>query len=216
MTTPVPPSSPARNAFTLLEILVSVSIVGILAVMLTPAARGIIDKANTAKSTNNLRQIGVAVAAYVADMNGDLPSKDFNDPSRLWIKNLYERIYGKPWVDFVPYDTGVNLKGTVFFSPALKPNEAKPWRSYGWNNYLQISDPDTGIIGLPPKLLSIPNPAKVILCGEVMNGSTLYVNKVAARHNGKALIMMADFHVDQLDPKNISTNTYDPMWRPIQ
>lgn len=216
MTAPAPARPPSRHAFTLLEILVSISIVGILAVMLMPAARGIIDKANTAKSTGNLQQIGVAVAAYVADMNGDLPSKDFNDPSRLWIKNLYERIYGKPWVDFVPYDTGANLKGTVFFSPALKPNEPKPWRSYGWNNYLQISDPDTGIVGLPPKLLSIPNPTRVILCGEVMNSSTLYVNKVAARHNGRALIMMADLHVNQMDPKNISTNTYDPMWRPIQ
>lgn len=70
----VPPRSPGevmalgrRAAFTLTELLVSLSIVAILAALAIPALRGAMDRADRAVCLSNLRQIGQALSEYTAD-----------------------------------------------------------------------------------------------------------------------------------------------------
>lgn len=72
-----PPSAlfcrPSRRAFSLVEILVTTAIMGILAAMLVGGLKGASNKGKDAKCMSNLRQIGMGIFAYVGDNDGYLP-----------------------------------------------------------------------------------------------------------------------------------------------
>ncbi|GAT34393.1 prepilin-type N-terminal cleavage/methylation domain-containing protein [Terrimicrobium sacchariphilum] len=76
----------ACRAFTLMEILVTVAIIGILATLLFPTVSRIKDNANLTKCSSNLRQWGIAYQLYMADHDGLLPQQErvLSDPNTHW------------------------------------------------------------------------------------------------------------------------------------
>lgn len=67
--------NPQRNqsAFTLVELLVVIGIIGILASLLLPALAGAKMKSYTARCSSNVRQVVMAVMSYTGDNDGDTP-----------------------------------------------------------------------------------------------------------------------------------------------
>ena len=59
--------------FTLVELLVVVSIIGILASLVFPLGKSMIEKGNSTKCINNLRQIGGAIGQFMTENDGYLP-----------------------------------------------------------------------------------------------------------------------------------------------
>lgn len=64
----------ARPAFTLVELLVVISIIALLAGIALPAFRGALVRAAQTKDLNNGRQVGIALRLYAGDHGGVFPS----------------------------------------------------------------------------------------------------------------------------------------------
>ena len=75
---PVPRSIHCQNGFTLVELLVVITIIGMLAGMISPSLQKVRAKAETTACQSNLRQIGTAVWLYVPDNGNKFPS--INNP----------------------------------------------------------------------------------------------------------------------------------------
>lgn len=67
-----------RSAFTLVEMLVVIAIIGILVAMLTPAINLAREAARSAECTNNLRQFGIGMMAHAENHSDKLCSGAFN------------------------------------------------------------------------------------------------------------------------------------------
>lgn len=104
MTTLRPDRQPARKAaFTLVELLVVIGILGVLVGLLLPALAAAKQKARGAKCINNLKQVGTAFLLYAADSNDQLPpfnsggpfrSPTFpHNPTNWWYQILSNRKY---------------------------------------------------------------------------------------------------------------------------
>lgn len=64
---------PGRRAFTLIELLAVIAIIGVLGSMLLPALSNASAKAKQVKCVSNLQQIGFGMLIYVDDFDGHLP-----------------------------------------------------------------------------------------------------------------------------------------------
>ncbi len=71
-TTTMPRGRSARAGFTLIELLVVIAVIGVLVGVLLPALGAARSTARTGASLSNLRQLGLATAAYATDEGGRL------------------------------------------------------------------------------------------------------------------------------------------------
>jgi prepilin-type N-terminal cleavage/methylation domain-containing protein/prepilin-type processing-associated H-X9-DG protein len=62
-----------KRAFSLVELVLVMAIAGILAALAFPEYQKVLERSKSVACMNNLRQIGVAVAAYVADNDNTFP-----------------------------------------------------------------------------------------------------------------------------------------------
>ena len=102
---------PFSIAFTLVELLVVISIIGLLAGLAVPAINGGLKSAKAGACLSNLHQIGVATMAYAADNSFKLPDAGASSPE--WATTL---------ASFV--STGTKSKKSIFVCPGCeKPVE---------------------------------------------------------------------------------------------
>lgn len=71
-----PTSFRVTSAFTLIELLTVIAIIGILAAIVIPTVGSVREKAQRAVDANNLREIAKAAMIYAADNNDRLPDPD--------------------------------------------------------------------------------------------------------------------------------------------
>jgi len=98
--------------FTLVELLVVVSVIAILASLLLPALKLCKEKSKEILCVSNLRQIGCALTLYAQDNNGWIPcAKDANN--KYWHQYLSE-------ANYVPVPS--SNKSSVLACPSFYPN----------------------------------------------------------------------------------------------
>lgn len=171
------------SAFTLVELLIAVAIIGILSLLFIGGLQVARSRANEAKCTSNLRQLGAGAMAYIHDRNGVLlPTKVFYSAS--FEKNGGFRDYvgfefpGKTSAAPAMYNVD-----SVFTCPELKLKQAGKFspptlfnRTYTMNEFAMASEDDVQKDGgvYPKRLNRIPLLSKMIF---LMDGSALKEGK---------------------------------------
>jgi prepilin-type N-terminal cleavage/methylation domain-containing protein/prepilin-type processing-associated H-X9-DG protein len=209
-------------AFTLLELLVALAIIAVLAGLIFLGLSSAQERSAIAKSSSNLRQLGLLAQRYAAENNGLLPVRDFAPAAAAafqWTSALYTMAYGKPFPGWVPAATAENLKDTIFHSPMMKSDEGPPLRSYGINRYLarkpltNNTEPDNRL-----SLAAVGRASATLLFADARNGSDVSEGdpntprKIQFRNNGRALLCFVDGHVESRLPDEVPRSSADVFW----
>lgn len=80
---------PAARAFTLIELLTVIAIIGILAAILIPTVGAVRKRALKSQCSSNLHQLGMAINLYVNDNKQVLPNGTLDNANLQWISTKH-------------------------------------------------------------------------------------------------------------------------------
>ena len=213
------PSSLA--AFTLVELLVVVSIIGLLAGLGIPAVQGGLAAARKAESASQLKQLGTLAVAYTAENAGSLPEEggeglqgfsQLRNFPNAWYNVLPPMAGFLAASNYLQRPAGFYEKGSLFFLKGAKYPANKTSRAYfayGINSQLQQTDASASILNLnriqkPSKTAlfaeaRLPDERNLLPSGGAMDSlgqPKVRDRRFVARHNGYGIVVFCDGHAE--------------------
>lgn len=175
----------SRRAFTLLELLVCIAIIGILSALAFAGFSKLRASADVTRCLSNLRQIGNAMMLYTSDNNGSFPEmwtsgKHWSE-NPVWNDRLNPYLGLRPWN---PYDSSKSQRfyeSKVWSCPSAK-SFASHERHYALNRYMNPIEEKWNY-----KLANVPTPARIIAVAEINQNSdtVFYKNMESVDFTGK-------------------------------
>lgn len=208
-------SRPRPAGFSLPEVLVVILIILVLAALLLPLVRGLRERARSAQCTQNLRQIGVGLHAYISENSGRFP----NGRAHVsWLKDDQQNSLGISWYDAAAMSMGRDGYSMQFKDPKAQPLPDAFGCPSGHGKAYHPEWPYTGDYAASLLLGNNSAPANPLTMAAVKNpSSTPYVQDTrkqnnfgawiyasgaenvdaafSARHAGKGNILWVDGHV---------------------
>ncbi len=212
-----PSRSSRRSAFTLIELLTVIAIIGILAAIIIPVVGSVRRSSQRAGCASNLRQWGQAILLYSVENQGNYVirgmSKAGNDMTWQGVStNPSNMLYGA----YVPHSS---LLSTIRTCPLSTDNTSG-------SNYVinrpYISGSTVAPLDKVP-LKQVRNPTRFMLMTDMASGVTasngysligpggltslvspLFTDAVDTRHHESANMVFGDGHVEAITPADIT------------
>ncbi|MHC4266099.1 MAG: DUF1559 family PulG-like putative transporter [Planctomycetota bacterium] len=173
------------DGFTLIEMLIVISIIGLLMSILLPSLRSAREQAKSLSCTSNLKQIGYAVLSYFGEYDGYFPPAYQSDSSTHWWGQKHSEgidyTKGFAW----PYLQSSLEEKSIYECPSqpygsyklqAKPTgepDDKRWitSTYGYNGYY-LSPPRTAWPSIDSrpwqKVTTVVHPAEVFIFADTL------------------------------------------------
>ncbi len=205
-----------KGAFTLIELLSVIAIIGILAAILIPVLSSVRDSARASKCIGNLRSLGVAINALIDEHNGDI---------QIWRRGNNSE--GRMWANIMDYGGYLGSR-EILYCPSRHPYSwDEPgswpwnWRTYGFNMIPGNAGIESGdnifrlnanAIRDPSRHFIFADSFKIAASGpSVGDGQSQRfripswapgpnLGGVHVRHGGRANLVFLDGHVSALSP----------------
>jgi prepilin-type N-terminal cleavage/methylation domain-containing protein/prepilin-type processing-associated H-X9-DG protein len=201
-----------RHAFTLIELLIVISVIAILIALLIPAITLARNAAGIVQCGNNQRQLGMAIVTYADTDNGKIMPNFVRDSALNTVKYWPELAREQLQDAGVDAATGARKDG-IWRCPAAK--QVKTALGYDkttyakniWsglvNRFVHVWEEPYGMINQA----RIRNPASFILTADAVNDGNAFVRDLTPwiwgltygrdfRHRGKVVVLFADNHVE--------------------
>jgi len=181
-----------KNAFSLIELLVTIAIIAILAAFLLPALQQARAKAKQTVCMSNLKQIYQGVMYYVEDNGGWLPKCGSGDPYSVPPPYCYS------WSGYFVY--------VGYITSGISSCPVRGFNGYCWSSAYAINDHLAGADGTIPlkRLSSLKKPSTTMLI--VDSGANAHIglnwwdsnpdHTFPWRHSGGVNILCLDGHVE--------------------
>ena len=207
-----------RRAFSLIEIIVVITVLGVLAAILVPVIASARASARSTHCVSNLQQLGRAFAVYAQEHNNCLPAPvDPAGTGTPWYAAIHPYA-GRPW-------TGdMTRLAPVFSCPtwqALDTN-VPAVDNIGYSMSAQLGSVPS--LTRPVPIASIAQPSRTVLLLEMSGPESIVFPTTAApgpafaawytsthgaqgceRHDGSANYLFVDGHVGHLSPTSART-----------
>jgi prepilin-type N-terminal cleavage/methylation domain-containing protein/prepilin-type processing-associated H-X9-DG protein len=213
----------APKGFTLIEVLVVITIVVVLAALSFLGVSKVRSAARGATCVSNLRQVGAAILAHAIDHSGQLPPlEDRTKPDDGLVGIWPQIIADGGYLSRVLNSAGRNsCNAGVWACPDCTVVQTN-YQGYGVaeGTVMKVkrgSQPGSGSMLLP----AIPKPERTWLVGDAANNANdlksgwyaIWANPSrwtsahvpAARHGGKVNVCMVDGHVESLSMEELRT-----------
>jgi prepilin-type N-terminal cleavage/methylation domain-containing protein/prepilin-type processing-associated H-X9-DG protein len=109
----------SEEGFTLVELLVTIAVIGVLAGLLLPALAGAAGKAKRVTCFNGMRQWALGTRLYANDNDGILPREEAIDGPNSWDMTTFDS-NKDVWYNCVPAELGVNSVSQYALSVATQ------------------------------------------------------------------------------------------------
>ncbi|MFA6286670.1 MAG: prepilin-type N-terminal cleavage/methylation domain-containing protein [Opitutaceae bacterium] len=221
-----------KRAFTLVELLAVLAIVGILAVIIIPVTASVRANAKTSTCASSLRQLGVAGLLYAQDHQGRFSTSRLYNPSNhptepgvvdYVVSNYssYANSTNKVYADSIN-------NSSVFTCPSLSDyafSSALQGLRQTYSASLTATNNTAGGTVALRYVKAVVNPSKTawIMDGAWESGSgwfasvigynqlTTYLPKLQNPHGGKENVLFVDGHVALITPSQMQDAT-SPFW----
>lgn len=218
-----------HRAFTLIELLIVMSIVAILAGMLLPAISQVRASVRSAVCVGNQRQVAMALITYSADWKGGLPYGINTALGWSWDRSIVDQLNGNPLtalgkrrVLICPED---NRATSAVIMPRSYSSSGIAWADplWGWagsdrsNSLPRFTSPGTTILlyenwtqytSMPAMSYQWQGAYSYNVGWSIATDIPKGVSRAPYYHGGRMVFSFADGHIEVLDP----TTVYG-MWR---
>ncbi len=213
-----------RRAFTLVELLVAIAVVGVLAALVFPTLERSRESARAAACASNLRQLAAAALSYAGEHRGQFPWGMRIESGEMACWDFVVGADGKArpgliW-DQVPGEDAKRVLQCPSFLGGAANWSGDPYTGYNYNcSYVGKVEGDPALREAPVRLAALRDPARTALFGdgEYIGGANKFMRAPKVdrqndfsgkglreagtqgfRHGGRTNAVFADGHVESL------------------